>query len=104
MVGKQLNSHPDEFGDNAPPAAADETITLSNGKTVPAKDVRTVLQTEMGVELVRKAMDFLSDALSSPQAPSAAEIQREVNLIVGLRFAHNSNALAKLAMWESKTL
>lgn len=105
MVGKQLNSHPDEFGDNAPPAAAaDETITLSNGKTVPAKDVRGVLEGEMGVELVRKAMDYLSSALSSPQAPSAAEIQREVNVIVGLRFAHNSNALAKLAMWESKLL
>ena len=103
IVGKPLNSHPEEFGDNLS-GATDETITLANGQSVPAKDVRKILEGEMGAELVKRAMDYLSDAMASPAAPSATEIQREVNVIVGLRFAHNSNALAKLAMWEGKLL
>lgn len=104
IVGKgKLGGHEEEFGDgNA--AAQEEQITLANGQSVPASAVRKILEAEMGTPLLTKAMDFVSDLLSSPQAPSNAEIQRELNALVGLRFAHNSNAIAKLAVWESKVL
>jgi serine/threonine protein kinase len=105
-VGKaKIEGHEDEFGDGPSSSTPqDESITLANGQSVPAKDVRKILETEMGAALLNKAVDYVSDLLSSPNAPSNAEIQRELNQLVGLRFAHNSNAIAKLAVWEGKGL
>ena len=103
-VGKdRLGGHEEEFGD-APNEAQTEVITLANGQQVPANEVRKLLEAEMGAPLLNKAVDYVSDLLASPTAPSNAEIQRELNQLVGLRFAHNSNAIAKLAVWEGKAL
>lgn len=104
MVGAKFDG-PDEFGDgpsNAAPTA--ERITLANGESVPAANVRKILEAEMGSQLLCRAVDYVSDVMSGPHAPSSIEIQRELNALVGLKFAHHSNAIAKLAMWEGKNL
>lgn len=95
----------EEFGD-APAATSvtDEVITLANGATVPARDVRKILETEIGSSLLAGALDYVNDLMSSPHAPSNADIQRELNALLGLKFAHHSNALTKLAVWESKVM
>ena len=95
---------PEEFGDKSSSAPQDEVITMANGQTVPAGHVRKLLEAEIGAVLLNRAVDYVSDVLSSPHAPSNSEIQRELNALVGLKYAHHSNAIAKLAVWEGKAL
>lgn len=104
MVGATFDG-PDEFGDapsNSTPQ--DEVITMANGQTIAAAKVRGVLEAEMGAALLNKAVEYVSDMMSGAHAPSNVEIQRELNALVGTKFAHHSNAIAKLAVWEGKVL
>jgi serine/threonine protein kinase len=104
MVGATFEG-PDEFGDapsNSTPQ--DEVITMANGQTIAAAKVRSVLEAEMGSGLLNKAVEYVSDMMSGVHAPSNVEIQRELNALVGAKFAHHSNAIAKLAVWEGKVL
>ena len=103
VVGKPLSGHEDEFGDGPSDSAPqEERIPMADGSYLPAKDVRAALEKEMGAALVGKAVEFVSDILSNPNGLSNLEIQRELNTIVGAKFAHHSNAIAKLAVWEGK--
>jgi len=104
MVGAKFDG-PDEFGDGPSNSAPqDEVITMANGQTVPAGHVRKLLEAEIGSVLLNRAVDYVSDALSSAHAPTTSEIQRELNTLIGLKYAHHSNAIAKLAVWEGKAL
>jgi NIMA (never in mitosis gene a)-related kinase len=105
-VGKaQIGGHEEEFGDApANQGPQTETIVMANGQSVPAPEVRRQLEAEMGSPLLNRAVEFVSDLLSGVHAPSNAEIQRELNGLVGARYAHHSPAIAKLAMFEGKIL
>jgi NIMA (never in mitosis gene a)-related kinase len=105
MLGKGKLDGPDEFGESPDGSAQqEEHITMASGESVPAKRVRVILEAEMGKELLNKAVGFVSDAMAHENPPANALLQRELNNLVGLRFAHNSNAIAKLAVWEGKNL
>lgn len=104
MVGAKFDG-PDEFGDGPSNSAPqDEVITMASGEVVPAGKVRKLLEAELGAALLNRAVDCVSDMMAGAHAPSNAEIQRELNSVVGLKFAHHSNAIAKLALWEGKVL
>lgn len=102
IVGKSnLGGHPEEFGDgpaDSPPQV--ETITLSNGQTVLARDARSHLEKEMGADLVDRAVEMYNAGAMS--GLTNLELQHELNQLVGPMFAHNSNAITKLAVWEGK--
>lgn len=105
IVGKlKLGGHEEEFGDAAPANAGAqvETITLANGQSLPAQQVRGALEQEIGAGLLNKAVEYASDVLSTPNPPTTAEIQRELNILLGAKFAQHANAVSKLAIWESK--
>lgn len=101
IVGKPLADN-DDFGDADQGGNQVETITMANGQSVPANQVHGLLVAELGAPLLAKALDYVSNILSSPSAPSNQEIQRELSALVGAKFAHHSNAIAKLAVWEGK--
>lgn len=101
VVGKPLVG-PETFGDADQDGVIVETITLADGRSIPAKDCAAVLAAELGAPLLKKAVDFVSTILANPNAPSNQEIQRELINIVGVKFAHHSNAIVKLAVWEGK--
>ena len=71
---------------------------------VAAGQVRALLEKDMGAALINSAMDYVNDLMASPNAPSNAAIQRELNALLGMKFAHHSNAITRLAMWEGKIL
>lgn len=103
IVGKKnLGGHPDEFGD----APADdgrpqvETITLWDGHTLPAAEVRGVLEKEMGRELLDAAVDMYNSGMMG--GLSNVELQRELSKLVGPQFGQHANAITKLAVWEGK--
>ncbi|KAK7200236.1 serine/threonine-protein kinase [Novymonas esmeraldas] len=102
IVGKSnLGGHPEEFGDGpADSAPQAETITLANGHTVLAADARGELEKEMGVALLDRAVEMYNSGMMSGLTNS--EMQHELNELVGPKFAHNSNAITKLAVWEGK--
>lgn len=102
IVGKSsLGGHPEEFGDGPSDSAPQaETITLHNGQTVLAADARSHLEKEMGAELLDQAVELYNNGMMSGMTNS--EMQHELNELVGQRFAHNSNAITKLAVWEGK--
>jgi serine/threonine protein kinase len=104
MVGAKFDG-PDEFGDGPSDSAPqDEQITMANGQTIAAAKVRGILEAEMGGALLNKAVEYVSDMMSGAHAPSNVEMQRELNALVGSKFAHHSNAITKLAVWEGKVL
>lgn len=102
IVGKSnLGGHPEEFGDGPVDSAPQvETITMSNGQTVLARDARSHLEKEMGADLVDRAVEMYNAGAMSGLTNS--EVQHELNALVGPKFAHNSNAITKLAVWEGK--
>ncbi|KAG5497447.1 hypothetical protein JIQ42_03933 [Leishmania sp. Namibia] len=102
IVGKSnLGGHPEEFGDGPADSVPQvETITLANGQTVLASDVRGHLEKEMGAELLDRAVEMYNSCMMS--GFSNAEMQHELIELVGAKFAHNSNAITKLAVWEGK--
>ena len=101
VVGKPL-SGPDEFGDAEVNGNIVETITLADGRSIPARDCAAYLTAELGAPLLGKALEFVSTIVASANAPSNQEIQRELINLVGAKFAHHSNAIVKLAVWEGK--
>ncbi|KPA80682.1 putative serine/threonine-protein kinase putativeprotein kinase [Leptomonas pyrrhocoris] len=102
IVGKSnLGGHPEDFGDGPADSAPQvETITLPNGQTVLARDVRGHLEKEMGSNLLDRAVEMYNAGAMSGLTNS--EVQHELNALVGPKFAHNSNAITKLAVWEGK--
>ncbi|CAJ1031147.1 putative Protein kinase domain/Protein tyrosine kinase [Leishmania shawi] len=102
IVGKSnLGGHPEEFGDGPIGSAPQmETITMSNGQTVLASGARCHLEKEMGTELLDRAVEIYNTGMMN--GLSNAEMQRELNELVGVKFAHHSNAITKLAVWEGK--
>ena len=102
----QGNVGPDEeFGDapgDSNPEA--ETITMAKGNTVLAKDVRPLLEAEIGASLLNSALEYVNASMSAPHAPSNQEIQAELQARMGPKFAPHVNAITKLAVWESKLL
>ncbi|AYU80763.1 serine/threonine-protein kinase, putative [Leishmania donovani] len=102
IVGKSnLGGHPEEFGDGPADSAPQvETITMANGRTVLASNVRDHLEAEMGSELLNCAVELYNSGMMSGLTNS--EMQHELSELLGPKFAHNSNAITKLAVWEGK--
>lgn len=103
MVGvEKLGGHEDEFGDA--PAVGEEMISMADGQAVPAPAVRSFLEARIGAQLLNSALNYVNELLASPSAPSNAQIQRELNALLGLQHAQHSNAITRLAVWEGKML
>ncbi|ORC93431.1 putative serine/threonine protein kinase, putative,protein kinase [Trypanosoma theileri] len=103
IVGNtNLGGHPEEFGDGPSTGTPQvDMITLSNGVSVPASDVRKILEEQMGVDLLNKAVELYNMRMMS-SGLSNAEIQRELNELLGPKHAHHSNAITKLCVYEGK--
>ncbi|GET90552.1 serine/threonine-protein kinase, putative [Leishmania tarentolae] len=102
IVGKSnLGGHPEEFGDGpADSAPKVEMITMANGHTVLASDVRGRLEAEMGSKMLNSAVELYNSGMM--RGLTNSEMQRELAELLGPKFAHNSNAITKLAVWEGK--
>lgn len=100
-VGK-LGGHEEEFGDA--PQQGEEMIPMADGKSVPAPAARSVLEQAIGQQLLNNALAYVNELLAAPSAPSNAQIQRELNALLGLKHACHSNAITRLAVWEGKML
>ncbi|KAG5490297.1 hypothetical protein JKF63_00417 [Porcisia hertigi] len=102
IVGKSnLGGHPEEFGDGPADCTPQmETITLANGNTVLASAARDYLEKEMGATLVHDAIEMYNAGMMS--GSTNAELQHELCHLIGPAFAHNANAITKLAVWEGK--
>lgn len=105
IVGKKkLGGHPEEFGDKISPGASHaDIITLYNGESMPASDVRKFLEKQLGTDLLNSAMMLCNQRMVA-NSYSNADIQRELNELVGATHAHHSNAIAKLCVYESKEM
>ncbi|ESL07536.1 serine/threonine protein kinase [Trypanosoma rangeli SC58] len=97
-----LGGHPEEFGDGPSTSTPQvDMITISSGESVPASSVRGILEKEMGAELLNKAVELYNQHMIV-SGLSNAEIQRELNELVGPKYAHHSNAITKLCVYEGK--
>ncbi|RNF12496.1 putative protein kinase [Trypanosoma conorhini] len=103
IVGNtNLGGHPEEFGDGPSTSTPQaDVITLSNGEAVPASSVRGILEEQMGAALLNKAVELYNKRMMT-SGLSNAEIQRELNELVGPKYAHHSNAITKLCVYEGK--
>ncbi|EPY27657.1 protein kinase [Strigomonas culicis] len=65
IVGNtNLGGHPEEFGDGPSDSVPQaEVITLSNGNTVLASEVRSLLETEMGRALLNQALEVYNSCM-----------------------------------------
>ena len=102
----RLGGHDDDFGD-APAAAGapvEELITLASGKSVPASSARAALEADLGPALLNSALNFVNELVAQPNAPSNAQIQRELNSLLGAKLSAHSGAITRLAIWESKQM
>ncbi|EAO00209.1 putative protein kinase [Trypanosoma cruzi] len=103
IVGNtNLGGHPEEFGDGPSTSLPQvDMITLSTGESVPASTVRGILEEQMGAELLNKAVELYNQRMMT-SGLSNAEIQQELNELVGPEYAHHSNAITKLCVYEGK--
>ncbi|KEG14067.1 putative serine/threonine protein kinase, putative,protein kinase [Trypanosoma grayi] len=103
IVGNtHLGGHPEEFGDGPSTSTPQvDMITLSSGESVPAAKVRSILEEQMGAELLNKAIELYNQSMMN-NGLSNAEMQRELNELVGPKHAHHSNAITKLCVYEGK--
>lgn len=102
IVGKEnLGGHPDEFGDDSSDGAIQvETISMHNGQSALASEVRAILEKIMGKELLDSAIELYNATMMTMQ--SNAEMQKELGKLLGPKFVENANAITKLAVWEGK--
>lgn len=103
MIGQKVGDD-DEFGDGPAADGAAETIPVADGRAIPATEVRKFLQDAIGADKLGKVLEFVNALLAEPNAPSNALIQRDLNAMLGAKDAVHSNAVTRLAVWESKHL
>jgi serine/threonine protein kinase len=101
----KLGGHAEEFGDAPSGAEAQvESITMANGKSVPANQARAALEVDLGPALLNSALNFVNELVAQPNAPSNQQIQRELNSLLGAKLSAHSGAITRLAIWEGKQL
>lgn len=105
LVGKKdIDSHPEEFGDKAldgsTASMGGEHIAFPDGTAFDAAMGRKILERELGDDLVQKAVELYNNGTLA--GLSNNELQRELNDLVGDKFAKFCNAIGQLAILESK--
>lgn len=106
LVGKKnIGSHPEEFGDANPESSmtasfGGEHMVLPNGKSYNAVDGRKCLEKELGPELLQKAVELYNNGTMAGMSNN--ELQRELNELVGAKYAQYCNAVGQLALLEGK--
>ncbi|AAZ10353.1 serine/threonine-protein kinase, putative [Trypanosoma brucei brucei TREU927] len=105
IVGKtNLGGHPEEFGDGPSDSSPQEDmIILSSGKSVPASQVRAILEKEIGVKLLNEAAELVNQLMLNNEI-SNVDIQKQLNELLGAQHAHHSNAITKLCVYEGKKM
>eukprot|EP01063_Lacrimia_lanifica_P019658 TRINITY_DN27117_c0_g1_i1.p1 TRINITY_DN27117_c0_g1~~TRINITY_DN27117_c0_g1_i1.p1 ORF type:complete len:528 (+),score=248.46 TRINITY_DN27117_c0_g1_i1:99-1682(+) len=90
----------DEFTECDPQAVA--SVKMPNGDIVNKKNARSYLETEIGHDLLKSAVDFLNAKLSSDDPTSVvdAEVQGELAAILGLKKSY-ANIVSKLVLYEA---
>lgn len=73
---------------------------MPSGKIIPMSEVREKLEAVMGRALLTKAVDYVNHSMIADMAP--IQMEEGLSKLLSAKHAVYVNAIAKLALWESK--